>query len=129
MNTLKMKIEERLGAFWNWLMDRLQAHQEHVLFVLLLLAWFAGPLLAGDDRALVTDGLWQLVLLSLITFLMIVGLSWWLLLRFWSGLGLPGLDHMVGHFKQMKSWYQIGFYLGCFALLLLAASLCLIAVL
>jgi len=129
MNTLKMRIEERSGAFWNGLVSTVQVYQAHIFCVLLLAAWFIMPLISPDGQALVTDGLGQLVLLSLICFLGMVFLSWWLLSRFWLVFNLPSLGGMVSRFNEMDLWRQLGFYWLCYVSLLLAAVGCLIAVL
>lgn len=128
MNTLKMKMMERLMVFLDGLGLVLREYQEHVLFLGLIGLWLLMPHLQGGDVALVTDGLWQLVLLGLICFLMLTGLCWWLLKRFIVVAGLPGLGFMVLQFKDLKVWHQFAFYLVCFALLLLAGVGCLVAV-
>ena len=65
---------------------------------------------------------------SLISFMMVAALSWWLLNRFWVSLGLPALGTMVLQFNTLTLWQQLGFFWLSFALLLLAAVLCLIGI-
>jgi len=69
-----------------------------------------------------------LVVLSVIAFLVLVGLCWWILDRFWRGIGLPGVGLMVLQFRDLELWVQLSFYLGSFALLLFAAVGCLTAI-
>jgi hypothetical protein len=104
-------------------------YKEYVLFGLLILIWYLMPLLDWEDRALVTDGLWQLVLMTALCFLGMLGLCWWLLKRFWMLMGLPELRLMVLRFNGLALWGQLGFYFLCYALLLLVAVSCMVAVL
>jgi len=69
-----------------------------------------------------------LVLISLITFIVIVVLSGWLLQRFLAAQNLPGMGVMVLQFKKLELWQQLGFYWASFALLLLAAAMSVMAV-
>lgn len=102
-----------------------------LLLIVMLLAWPLGQhwILSADVTAGYIDpGIWLLVLLSLISFLLIVALSFWLLQRLWLGLGLPALELMVLQFKALDSWKQLGFYWASFVSLLFAAVGCLIAI-
>ncbi|HKG08327.1 MAG TPA: hypothetical protein VKB19_17810 [Pedobacter sp.] len=72
--------------------------KEHTLFGLLLLLWGLSPelvRLADATAGYIDQSIWILVLLSLISFLMAVGLCWWLLGRFWRAMDLPLVGHMV----------------------------------
>lgn len=69
-----------------------------------------------------------LVAAALISYLMVLLLSGWLLRRGLAALGLPGLGIMVLQFKKLELWQQLGFYWASFALLLLAAVLCMAAI-
>jgi len=69
-----------------------------------------------------------LVLISLITFIVIVVLSGWLLQRFLAAQNLPGMGVMVLQFRKLELWQQLGFYWASFALLLLAAAMSVMAV-
>ncbi|WP_442587776.1 hypothetical protein ACSBL2_17160 [Pedobacter sp. AW31-3R] len=102
-----------------------------VLFVSLMILWFYMPLLLnGIDKTAggVDQGIWLVILISLISFLMVCALCWWLLQRFWMILQLPSLELMVSKFKYLPLWQQLIFFYASFALLLLAALGCLIAI-
>ena len=95
-----------------------------LLFGLLLLLWpFFQRMMMWSDPTIgfVDPNIWLLLLMSLITFLGITGLCWWLLQQFWTSMGLPGPGIMVLQFKALSLWEQLRFYLASFALLLLAA--------
>ncbi|NQX38807.1 hypothetical protein SAMN05421820_101842 [Pedobacter steynii] len=101
-----------------------------LLFVMVLL-WPLGQhlIISADVTAGYIDpGIWLLVLLSLISFLLVAGLSFWLLQRLWLGLGLPVIEVMVLQFKTLDSWKQLSFYWASFVSLLFAAVGCLIAI-
>ncbi|MOA37162.1 hypothetical protein D3C78_1587350 [compost metagenome] len=51
--------------------------------------------------------------------MVVTGLCWWLLHRFWLSLGLPDTGSMVSQFKALESWQQLSFLWASFALLLL----------
>lgn len=92
--------------------------------LMMLFAWFALPKMmhSGDvTTGYIDQSIWLLILLSLISFLLTVGLCWWVLQRFWLNTGLPGLNSMVLNFRDLELWQQLGFYFACFAVLLLAA--------
>ncbi|WEK21635.1 MAG: hypothetical protein P0Y49_10855 [Candidatus Pedobacter colombiensis] len=114
MNTLKITKYDVSG----------RNYTPYLLFGLCLLLW---PLLqwlvmsSDPTIGFIDPNIWLLILLSLISFLMVIGLCWWLLQRFWMRLGLPLLSDMVLQFKKLELWQQLGFYWASFALLLLAA--------
>jgi len=96
-----------------------------IVFLLLLATWFFAPgwLRRIDGTAgSVDQSIWLLIVLSLISFLLITSLCWWLLQRFWLMAGLPPISTMVLHFNTLQLWQQLGLYLLSFALLLLAAT-------
>ena len=102
-----------------------------VLFVSLLLIWCFAPglILQFDNTAgSIDQSIWLLIILSLISFLLITALCWWLLHRAWSMMGLPSVSTMVSQFNSLTSWQQLGFYWASFVSLLLAALGCLIAI-
>jgi hypothetical protein len=102
-----------------------------LIFGILIALWLVIPKMIRfyDQTAGIVDpGIWVLILLSLISFMLIAALSWWLLNRFWVSLGLPALDTMVLQFNTLTLWQQLGFFWLSFALLLLAAVLCLIGI-
>jgi hypothetical protein len=101
------------------------------LLGLLLLLW---PLMQRIVRfndvtvGYIDPNIWLLILLSFIAFLMMVGVVWWLLQRYWVTFGLPGLRNMVSQFNGLELWQQLGFFYLWFALLLMAGVGCLIAI-
>jgi len=102
-----------------------------ILFCVLLLAWYFGPEglhYVNETAGSIDQSIWLLILLSIITFLLFSALCWWLLKQLWLSLGLPALDQMVLQFNTLTLWQQLIFYWASFALLLLAASLCLTAI-
>jgi len=102
-----------------------------MLFVVLSLLW---PFTQGMIQRLdvtagyVDQSILVLVVLSLLCFLGMIGLTWWLVKRFWMALGLPSLSGMVLQFNELLLWQQLGFYFASFALLLLAGVGCLAAI-
>jgi len=111
--------------------SRRETHALFLFFGLLALLWpvaqrsiqFYDPLSGGID-----PNIWLLILLSLITFLLLTGVVWWLLKRCWTAIGLPQTEVLVIQFKKLELWQQLGFYLGSFAWLLFVAALCLLAI-
>ena len=110
---------------------RLSVPKPLLALFFLLICWFTGPLVLRNidgTAGSVDQGIWLLVILSLISFMLVAGLCWWLLQRFWLMAGLPAFSLMVSQFKTLPLWQQLGFYWASFALLLLAASICLSAI-
>ena len=102
-----------------------------LIFGILMALWLVMPKMIrfyDQTAGIVDSGIWILILLSLISFMMVSALSWWLLNRFWVSLGLPALGTMVLQFNTLALWQQLGFFWLSFALLLLAAVLCLIGI-
>ena len=102
-----------------------------LLFIVLLLLWILTPgwLHQLDKTAGSVDpSVIMLVLLSLLTFLIVTALSWWLLQHFWLAMGLPTIGYMVLQFNTLKLWQQLGFYWVSFCSVLLAALGCLLAI-
>lgn len=111
------------AKFINW--------QPVLLWVTLLSMWFLIPvwLRKIDPQVAIADqGIWMLIILSMIAFLMILALSMWLLQLFWLKTGLPPLSAMVSQFKTLTLWQQLVSYWASFVLLLLAALGCLTAI-
>lgn len=109
----------------------LKRSEPGMIFAVLLLIWCFAPRFLNlfDERVgSIDQSIWLLILLSMISFLLITALSWWLLQWFWLLMKLPALTFMVSQFNFLPSWQQLGFYWVSFALLLLAASACLIAI-
>jgi len=102
-----------------------------LLFVILVLLW---PLVQrmvqhiDETAGYVDPSIWIVIMLAMICFMGMIGLSWWLLKRFWMALGLPSLGGMVLQFNELLLWQQLGFYFASFALLLLAGVGCLAAI-
>ncbi|MBB5438152.1 hypothetical protein HDC92_001827 [Pedobacter sp. AK017] len=133
MNTLKIvkdEVSERNLFANRFIKTSGRSYVGYVLLGLLLLWPLLQHWLMRSDPTVgyVDPNIWLLVLLSLICFLIVTGLCWWLLQRFWMSLGLPTLGNMVVQFKKMESWRQLGFYFASFCLLLLAAVGCLSAI-
>lgn len=102
--------------------------QPILLFFILLSIWAFAPIglyKIDQTAAGVDQTIWLLILLSLIAFLLVAALCWWLLERFWQMAGLPSFTILVSHFYTLSPWQQLVFYLSSFGLLLLAASVCL----
>ena len=104
-----------------------------LLFVALTitLLWLILPQLLTINNSTVglLDGaIWQLLLFSLISFMMlfsfIILLFRWLVMQ----LALPPIHLMVLQFRNLTTWQQYVFYWASFALFLLSAIACLAAV-
>lgn len=99
-------------------------------FVLILI-WITLPkllVLWQPTVGLLDSGIWQLLLFSIIAFIGMLTLCWWLLHHYWQSLQLPELSNMVLQFKTLTSWQQISFYWASFALLFLGGLLSLAAI-
>ena len=103
-----------------------------LLLTILALLWpFAQQMVFNSDETagyIDPGSMVQLLLMSLITFIVIVVLSGWLLQRFLAAQNLPGMAIMVLQFRKLELWQQLGFYWASFALLLLAAAMSVMAV-
>jgi len=96
----------------------------YLLLMSLLLVWSTAPsLLQWFDATAgsVDQSVWLLVVLGLITFLIIINLSWWLFKYSWQLVGLPPIHSIVSLYNLLSPWQQLSFLLGSFALVLLAA--------
>ena len=74
------------------------------------------------------ESTWLLIATSMLTFLVLLTLCWWLLRQSVLVLGLPEIMDLTYDFQDLKLWQQLGFYLVLFTLLLLAALVCLVAI-
>lgn len=96
-----------------------------LLFVAFLLLFCSAqwwlPQLDGQ-AGLLDQGIWQLILLSLMSFMLLLALCWWILKLCWTKLGLVPLANMVLQFHTLQLWQQLAFYLASFALLLWAGA-------
>ena len=102
-----------------------------LVLLFLLVLWFFAPVWLRTIDATagsVDQGIWLLIILSLIAFMLVTGLCWWLLHRFWLTLGLPPLTQLVSQFNSLALWQQLGFFWLSFLSLLLAAFASLIAI-
>ena len=94
-----------------------------LLLMILLLVWSVSPrLLQGFDATAgsVDQSIWLLVVLGLISFLIIINLSWWLFKYSWQQVGFPSIHSIVSLYDLLSPWQQLSFLLGSFALVLLA---------
>lgn len=132
MNTLKITKNEAPGGavVQRFETDKPANYKAFLLLGLMILLWPMLQRLIGANPAIgsIDPNIWLLVLLSLICFLLVTGLCWWLLQQFWISLGLPATREMVLSFKKMELWKQLGFFWLSFALLLLTGVLCLTAI-
>ena len=104
----------------------------YLLGTILVLTWFTVPRLLryfDSTVGVVDQSIWMLVVLSLLSFLMVVGMSWYMVSWSWKSLGLPDVRVMVLQFKDLELWVQLGFFFASFALLVLAGVGALSAVL
>jgi len=104
--------------------DLILAKLPYLFFGLLLLIWFAVPGIIGrfDPTAAAVDpSIWMLLIFSLISYFLLLGISIWLLRTICQALGLPEMNTMVSKFNNLQSWQQLKFCFALFALLLLAA--------
>ena len=102
-----------------------------LLFMLLILVWFTFPVYihqADPNAGTVDQGIWMLVILSLIVFLLILAICWWLQQLYWELLGLPHLNSLISLFNTLTTWQQLHFFWLSFVSLLLAALGCLAAI-
>ena len=103
----------------------------YLLLSALVLAWIVFPLClhSNDPTAgYIQQNTWLLVLLSLITFMLVTALCWWLLQQFWTMAGLPQFNKLVIKFNHLTSCQQLSFFFASFALLILAAMSCIDAI-
>ncbi|MBB5438523.1 vacuolar-type H+-ATPase subunit I/STV1 [Pedobacter sp. AK017] len=130
MNTLK--IIRNGVAESEPFVNRWPGYTGYVLLGILLLLWpLVRQLLMHSDptAGYIDQSIWLLVLFSMICFMLVTGLCWWLLQRFWLSLGLPALGDMVEQFNSLVLWQKLVFYWASFGLLLLAAVGALAAIL
>ena len=102
-----------------------------LLFVILVLLWpvLQQVVILGDPTMGPVDpNLLVLILISLICFLGLVGLCWWLVRKVLVVYGLPEIGDLVLQFDELVLWEKLRLYLASFALLLLAAVGCLMAI-
>lgn len=130
MNTksLKMELFQEIAEFFKGIQKMLEPA---LMFIVLICIWCFGPqLIQGDDQTIgmVDQSMWVLIVFSMISLLMACAISWWLLQHFWTVTGLPNIKQMVSQFNTIQPWQQLSFFWASFALLLLAATGCLLAI-
>jgi hypothetical protein len=69
----------------------------------------------------VDPNIWLLLMFSIISFSVFIGLSCWLLKQAWQMLALPPIYIIILQFKNLNSWQQLSFLWASFALLLFSA--------
>lgn len=121
MNTLKISNASPLLARYGGYL---------LLIALLLILPLAQRAITLNDPAIgfIDPNIWLLLLMGFISFMMVIGLCWWLLQGFWMSIGLPGIGGMVSQFKELSAWQQLGFYWASFVCLLWAAVGVIIAI-
>lgn len=127
---LKRLLEALREHVTNWKL-RPGSWKLWIVLLLLLAIWFipAARIHSIDPMAIAPDqSEWLMVLLSLITFLIIMPLCWWLVDLQWRMLGLPAISKMVLHFNLFTRCQQLVLYYTYYALVLLVAVGCLIAI-
>ena len=115
MKILKL-ITSHEGLSWKGM-------EKYLIGVILILSWITVQrvIQSGDVSVGVIDpSIWMLVLLSLICFVAVTGISFWILKRFVVVMGLPTVGNLIVQFKTLELWQQLSFYWASFALLLLA---------
>lgn len=134
MNTIKLtrdEVSRRRIVKPDTLFRKPEKYAGYLVMGLLILLWpvMRGIINGTDETAGYIDpNIWLLILISLICFMLITGLCWWILHQFWTRLGLPELGTMVLQFNELSAWQQLGFYWASLALLLFAALACLVAI-
>ena len=76
----------------------------------------------------VDPSIWVLVLISLICFIVMIGLSAWIMLRLWNFVGLPAPQKIISQFNYLESCQKLTFLLAAYSLLLFAGVGCLMAI-
>lgn len=94
-----------------------------ILIGFFTLIWRIFPLLLlkVDATAGLVDGaIWQLLLFSILAYLILLAISTAVFSAFIKQAGLPSIQFLVTQFKDLNTWQQLGFYWASFALLVLA---------
>src|SRR6476469_2710527 len=100
---------------------KMELRQEHLLALILFLILIFSPgwiHRLAPTAAWIDQGVWSLVFLSILAFLILLSISYWLVKRCWAALGLPSLFFMVSQFKFLSLWQQFVLYWLSFALVL-----------
>ena len=122
MNTLNM-VSSRL-RYW-----------ELIKIILMALALCAGwkmmqQMSWNTDLTMgyVDPSIWLLVLIALICYIIMIGLSAWIMIRLWTIVGLPAPQKIISQFNYLESCQKLKFLLAAYALLLLSGVGCLLAI-
>lgn len=126
---MKMKISKitdskELVGYPMLMKESFKWTQPLLVLVGLILLWIFAPgliRLTDETAGSIDQSIWLLVLLSLICFMLLSGLSWWILQRFWLLNGLPSISILVSQFHTLSLWQQICLLWASFALLILAS--------
>jgi hypothetical protein len=76
----------------------------------------------------IDPSIWLLILISIICFIALIALSSWIVLRLWSIVGLPSPCQIISQFNYLQPCQKLNFLFAAYALLLLAAVGCLMAI-
>jgi hypothetical protein len=122
MNTLNI-ISSRL-RYW-----------ESIKIILMALALCAGWKIMqqtswNSDLTMgyVDPSIWILMLIALICYIVMIGLSAWIMIRLWTIVGLPAPQKIISQFNYLESCQKLKFLLAAYALLLLSGVGCLVAI-
>jgi len=109
----------------------MQAKKEHHLMGILLLLWVTVTLWFSSPEmsAGINQSVPLMVVLGLITYLLLIEISVWLLNRFLLRMGCPPIAEILLKLKELAEWQQLIFLWACYALVLLAGAICLSAIL
>ena len=69
-----------------------------------------------------------LILIALICYIIMIGLSAWIMIRLWTIVGLPAPQKIILQFNYLESCQKLKFLLAAYALLLLSGVGCLVAI-
>jgi hypothetical protein len=76
----------------------------------------------------IDPSIWVLVLIALICYIVMIGLSAWIMIRLWTIVGLPAPQKIISQFNYLESCQKLKFLLAAYALLLLSGVGCLVAI-
>jgi len=87
--------------------------EPYLLFSAFSALWIYAPayLRAADDTVgMIDQSILLLVLLSIMIFLIVLSLCWWLMQHFLQLVGLPSINNMVSHFNLLELWQKFILY-------------------
>jgi hypothetical protein len=110
-------------------------YSESIKVITLILVLLAGWKIIQESNfntdlsmGYIDPSIWLLILTGMICFLLMIGLSAWVLLRLWAIVGLPAPHKIILQFNYLESCQKLKFLLAAYALLLLAGVGCLVAI-